>query len=278
MNWTVLKRYFAAISSVIFRTDGVRVHLRVRDAERARGVLAARFFSNNLANLDQLIKWLPFFCWCTSRHHDEHLGRERRQHTDELLLTLPASDTDVVVGKYLAGVAIYTVALLFSMFSIYLVFSYGLGTPDTGLFIGTYVGYWFVGLACSPGMVRVVPDEHILQWASSSGWSSTHHSRCSAWLIGSSRPADGTSGEALERARAIQRFQRGVISLSGISYFVMIAIVMIYISVVLIGRAALGRPRETNRCGPLSGTRVGLVAIAVGINLLFRITMRCGRI
>ena len=51
-------------------------------------------------------------------------AEERRQGTDELLLTAPAGDHEVVLGKYLAGVAIFTVALLFSMFSIYLVFSW----------------------------------------------------------------------------------------------------------------------------------------------------------
>ena len=106
------------------------------------------FFSNNLANLDQLNQWLPFILLVFIPAITMSMwAEERRQHTDELLLTLPASDTDVVFGKYLASVAIYTVALLFSMFSIYLVFMYGLGTPDTGLFVGTYVGYWFVGLA-----------------------------------------------------------------------------------------------------------------------------------
>ncbi|MGA2060916.1 MAG: ABC-2 transporter permease, partial [Thermoguttaceae bacterium] len=83
------------------------------------------FFNNNLANLDQLswgiqilgfrfgfaIIMLVFIPSITMSIWAE----ERRQGTDELLLTIPAGDFQIVLGKYLAAVAIFSVALVFSL-------------------------------------------------------------------------------------------------------------------------------------------------------------------
>ena len=115
------------------------------------GAIAAfwvpEFFSNNLANLDQLSYWLPFIMLVYIPTITMGVwADERRQGTDELLLTIPARDFDIVLGKYLAAVAIFSVALVFSLLCNLAVLEW-LGNPDVGLFIGTYVGYWLVGLA-----------------------------------------------------------------------------------------------------------------------------------
>ena len=129
------------------------------------GAIAAfcrrRFFNTNLANLDQLNNnpYLNFFTIMLVFIPAITMGiwaDERQQGTDELLLTIPASDFDIVLGKYLAAVAIFTVSLLFSLVCNYVVLNNLASTgcvfgsqPATrsGLFLGTYAGYWLVGLA-----------------------------------------------------------------------------------------------------------------------------------
>jgi ABC-2 type transport system permease protein len=273
MNFTVLKSIFRRDFVSYFSNPTGYVFICVFVMLSALAAFwPPDFFSNNLANLDQLNKWLPFILLVFIPAITMSIwAEERRQHTDELLLTLPASDLDVVFGKYLAAVAIYTVALLFSMFSIYLVFSYGLGTPDAGLFIGTYIGYWFIGLAMlAIGMVASFLTGNLTVGFILGMIFNLPLAMFGVadWII-----KDPQLAQAIERWSAqaqFQDFQRGVISLGGISYFVMIAAICLYLSMVLIGRRHWGgRDENESMWAHYLARTLGLVGLAIGVNLFF---------
>ena len=107
----------------------------------------SEFFVANLANLDALNSAITlillFFVPAITMGV---WADESRQGTDELLLTIPAGDLEIVLGKYLASVAIYSVSLAVSAVSNFIILRQ-LGEPDPGLFFSNYLGYWFLGLA-----------------------------------------------------------------------------------------------------------------------------------
>ena len=189
------------------------------------------FFNANLANLDQLNKYLPYILLVFVPAITMSIwADERRQGTDELLLTIPATDFDVVLGKYLAAVAIFSVSLVFSLFSNLAVLS-TLGQPDIGLLLGTYFGYWVVGLAMlSIGMVAsfltgnltvgfilgAVFNAPLAFAAAAPDWASVVRK----WSL----------------VEQFRDFGTGVISLSGVFYYFSIVALMLYLSMILIGR------------------------------------------
>ena len=111
------------------------------------------FFARNLADLAELNKLMPailmFFVPAVTMGA---WADERRGGTDEILLTAPVRDGEVVLGKYLGVLGMFTVSLGFSVAHV-VVLAY-LGDPDPGLMVSTYLGYWMMGaLFCAVGLV-----------------------------------------------------------------------------------------------------------------------------
>lgn len=231
------------------------------------------FFNANLANLDQLNKYLPYIMLIFIPAITMSIwADERRQGTDELLLTLPATDLDIVVGKYIAAAAIFTASLLFSQFCNFVVLaSLSLGDLDTGLFFATYLGYWMVGLAMlAVGMIASFLTGNItvgfilgaifnapLVFAIRADVilrNPTLARLVSGWSIGAQ----------------FDDFGRGVISLSSVAYFFMVAAVGLYLSMVLIGSRHWSGGRDgTSLLGHYLARTIAMIVVVLGANYVF---------
>ncbi len=245
------------------------------------------FFTANLANLDQLSQFLPYIMLVFIPAITMSVwSEERRQGTDELLLTLPADDFDIVIGKYLAAAAIFTASLLFSQFSNYIVLVWlTLGDLDTGLFFATYLGYWLVGLAMlAIGMVASFLTRNMTV----------------GFILGAMFNAPlafAANADVIVHQTSLARivsywslssqfddFGRGVLSFSSFVYFALLISVGLYLSMVLIGaRHWSGGARGPWMFLHYVARAAGLVAILFSTTMLFsnydrRMDMSEGRI
>ena len=71
------------------------------------------------------------------------LSEERKSGTIELLVTMPISDLEIVLGKYFAGLGLLITALIFTIpFALTII---ALGEPDIGMLICGYLGLILMG-------------------------------------------------------------------------------------------------------------------------------------
>ena len=196
------------------------------------------FFATNLATLDQLNKWFPFIMVFFIPAITMNIwAEERRQGTDELLLTLPAADFDIVIGKYLAAAATFTASLVFSqLFNFWVLASLANGDLDTPLFFVTYLGYWMIGLAMlSVGMVASFMTKNVTV---SFVLGALFNAPLVFAIFADTILSAAMKPHLISRWSISDRFDdfgRGVTSLSSISYFALLVVIGVYISMVLIG-------------------------------------------
>ncbi len=97
------------------------------------------FFERGSSDLDAFFQYHPWlYLFLIPAVAMRLWAEERKTGTVELLMTLPVSTTQVVLGKFLAAWCFIGIALLLT-FPIWITVNY-LGNPDNGVVVASYVG------------------------------------------------------------------------------------------------------------------------------------------
>tara|TARA_R110001592_G_scaffold175308_2_gene414346 strand:+ start:6560 stop:7294 length:735 start_codon:yes stop_codon:yes gene_type:complete len=102
-----------------------------------------RFFEQGQANLASFFNFIPWLYLVLVPAVAMRLwSEERRSGTIELLMTLPISTSQIVIGKFLAAWLFVGLALVLT-FPLWLTVNY-LGDPDNGVILAGYIGAWLM--------------------------------------------------------------------------------------------------------------------------------------
>ena len=102
-----------------------------------------RFFERDQADLTAFFAWHPWLFLILMPAIGMRLwAEERRSGTIELLITLPVTNMQLVVGKFLASWIFTLIALILTM-PIWVTVNY-LGDPDNNVILISYIGSWLM--------------------------------------------------------------------------------------------------------------------------------------
>lgn len=102
-----------------------------------------RFYEQGQADLSSFFNFIPWLYLVLVPAVAMRLwSEERRSGTIELLMTLPVTTGQVVIGKFLAAWLFVGLALLLT-FPLWLTVNY-LGEPDNGVILAGYIGSWLM--------------------------------------------------------------------------------------------------------------------------------------
>ncbi len=107
-------------------------------------IFTSEMFIANDSSMRGVFGFIPFiFLFFVPAVTMRLLSEEHKSGTIELLLTMPISDAEIVLGKFLAGLGLLVTAIVFTL--PYAMTIMVLGEPDLGMLLTSYIGLVLMG-------------------------------------------------------------------------------------------------------------------------------------
>jgi len=155
-------------------------------------------------------------------------AEEKRSGTMELIQTYPIGDMGVLAGKFLAS--LFVLAVMLAATGCFPLFLIILGKPDPGTLIGCYLGLLLMGAAFMAlgAFISSLTENQIVAAVVSFGVALL------LWVISYLSSFSGeAAGAVLKQLSILERlesFQKGVLSLGDISYFVLFSAFFLFLT------------------------------------------------
>ena len=206
---------------------------------------AGEFFSRNQADLQSFFMFHPWlYVFLIPAVSMRMWAEERRSGTIELLMTLPVSTTQLVLGKFFAAWIFVGIALVLT-FPMWWTVNF-LGTPDNGVILMSYLGSFLIaGTFLSVGScLSACTKSQIVAFVL------TMMACILLTLIGSDVLVSGFSGMATEKVLRLLRsfgflthflsITRGVLDVRDIVFFISFGGLFLFATVIVLDRKKAG--------------------------------------
>ena len=160
------------------------------------------------------------------------LAEERRQGTDELLLTSPLTVAQIVIGKYLAALVLY--ALILALTGVYPLILWKYGHPEFMPMLTGYLGVFLLGAAFLAAGVFAssLSDSQVVAGAVGFGLLLT------LWIIDwAAGGLQGTAAKILQQLSVLRHlgdFQKGVIDSGHVLFYLSLGFVFLFLAVRMV--------------------------------------------
>lgn len=162
------------------------------------------------------------------------LAEETREGTLEVLMTLPMSEGQMIVGKFLAAWGYYTFLLLLTV--VFHVLMMLVGIPDQGAAFGAYFGAWLYGgavLAVTMIWSAVTEDQIVAAFLGAATVLVLYLAEIAAIWIASNQSTAGAADFVRElglQAHYGPTLAQGVVRAEDIAYFVLMTVGALFIT------------------------------------------------